>query len=125
MVISEKTMYLLAFSSSSYRSQLSNCQNRFFDTYRFDSLFFASRKIKQASIPHDRRRKLVIFKMKLKKFDLSYLEVLAFSEKICYNRKRAKKCGTAANSTTSYPAASYLKKTMLQTFYSPFLLPQL
>ena len=60
------------------------------DSCRFDSLFFASIKIKQASIPHDRRRKLVIFKMKLKKFNLSYLEVLAFSEKICYNRKREK-----------------------------------
>ena len=94
-------------------------------TLDIDSLFFASIKIKQASIPHDRRRKLVIFKMKLKKFNSSYLEVLAFSEKICYNRKREKKCGTAANSTTSYPAASCLKKTMLQTFYSPFLLPQL
>ena len=59
-------------------------------TLDIDSLFFASIKIKQAFIPHDRRRKLVIFKMKLKKFNLSYLEVLAFSEKICYNRKREK-----------------------------------
>lgn len=48
----------------------------------------------------------LFFKMKLKKFDLSFLEVLAFSEKICYNRKGVKKCDTAANSITSYSAAS-------------------
>ena len=85
-----KTAYLLAIYCQTPILTVVDTLTVDIDSCRFDSLFFASIKIKQASIPHDRRRKLVIFKMKLKKFNLSYLEVLAFSEKICYNRKREK-----------------------------------